>query len=257
MPASMIRAPTGGRPKVIGSSIAMVATVPMPGRTPTRVPTSAPSRQNKMLYGWAATPKPIARFARSSDMNYATASESRPELERQVEQVDEQQDAEQRHHRGRNDAFDPTHFRRSEDRDDESQIGRRDQTQRPDHAGKGDNGHDDQDRPADLVFFDVRPFDKDTAERDGGAKACKDEGEQPRRGSRTKGETALAGQLGGGDQGQSRHQDEDNTTKEIPWTADRQQAHCDGNPDQKDRTCHAGRYFRGTRHIIRVQQQRD
>ena len=45
MPASMIRAPTGGSPKVIGSSIAMVATVPMPGSTPTRVPTSAPSKQ--------------------------------------------------------------------------------------------------------------------------------------------------------------------------------------------------------------------
>ena len=58
MPASMISAPTGGRPKVIGSSIAMVATEPMPGSTPIRVPTSAPIRQNMMLYGWAATPKP-------------------------------------------------------------------------------------------------------------------------------------------------------------------------------------------------------
>jgi hypothetical protein len=38
MPASMISAPTGGKPNVIGNSIAMVATVPMPGRTPTKVP---------------------------------------------------------------------------------------------------------------------------------------------------------------------------------------------------------------------------
>src|SRR5262245_63286663 len=40
----------------------------MPGRTPTNVPTSAPSRQKPMLYGCAATEKPSARFARSSLM---------------------------------------------------------------------------------------------------------------------------------------------------------------------------------------------
>ena len=44
MPASMISAPTGGRPKVIGNSIAMVASGPMPGNTPTSVPTSVPIR---------------------------------------------------------------------------------------------------------------------------------------------------------------------------------------------------------------------
>ena len=41
MPASMIRAPTGGSPNVIGSSMAMVASGPMPGNTPIKVPTSA------------------------------------------------------------------------------------------------------------------------------------------------------------------------------------------------------------------------
>ena len=51
MPASMISAPTGGRPKVIGSSMAMVASEPMPGSTPISVPTSAPSRQKPMLFG--------------------------------------------------------------------------------------------------------------------------------------------------------------------------------------------------------------
>ena len=64
----MISAPTGGSPKVIGSSIAMVATEPMPGSTPIRVPTSAPIMQNSMFIGEKATPKPSARFARSSDM---------------------------------------------------------------------------------------------------------------------------------------------------------------------------------------------
>src|SRR4249920_4071288 len=85
MPASMISAPTGGRPKVIGSSIAIVATVPMPGKTPTSVPTSAPIRQNTTFIGigmenprnWyqtnvKTTPKPCARFPRSSDMTTST-----------------------------------------------------------------------------------------------------------------------------------------------------------------------------------------
>ena len=47
----MISAPTGGRPKVIGSSIAMVASGPMPGSTPISVPTSAPIRHRQMLIG--------------------------------------------------------------------------------------------------------------------------------------------------------------------------------------------------------------
>jgi hypothetical protein len=69
----MISAPTGGRPNVIGSSIAIVATVPIPGNTPTRVPTNAPSKQNRMFIGENATPKPSAKFERSSDMATSTA----------------------------------------------------------------------------------------------------------------------------------------------------------------------------------------
>ncbi len=45
MPASMISADTGGRPKVIGSSMAMVATGPIPGSTPISVPSSTPMKQ--------------------------------------------------------------------------------------------------------------------------------------------------------------------------------------------------------------------
>src|SRR4051795_11880497 len=133
MPASMISAPTGGRPNVIGSSIAIVATVPIPGSTPTSVPTSAPSRQNRMFIGENATPKPSARFERSSDMATSTAMKSvqtgnelrqneqealeqvcelveqqlrcvrlRPELEWQVQEIDEQQHTSQGHRCRRN-----------------------------------------------------------------------------------------------------------------------------------------------------------
>src|SRR5215470_18072694 len=77
MPASMISAPTGGRPKVIGKSIAMVATEPMPGSTPIRVPTSAPIMTNNMFIGEKATPKPNARFWRRSDMTAIPDAELR------------------------------------------------------------------------------------------------------------------------------------------------------------------------------------
>jgi hypothetical protein len=44
MPASMMSAVTGGSAYVAGSSIAIVATGPMPGSTPISVPTSAPMK---------------------------------------------------------------------------------------------------------------------------------------------------------------------------------------------------------------------
>ena len=45
MPASMISAVTGSKLKVIGSSMAIVAVGPMPGSTPTSVPSSTPTKQ--------------------------------------------------------------------------------------------------------------------------------------------------------------------------------------------------------------------
>src|SRR5215475_14139741 len=103
MPASMIRAPTGGSP-------AMVATEPMPGSTPINVPTSAPIRQNTRFHGVAATEKPSARLARRSCMTDSLGSEPRPQLERQIQQIDEQQHGKRRHDDSRDDGFDPPGF---------------------------------------------------------------------------------------------------------------------------------------------------
>src|SRR5690242_9464104 len=105
MPASMMSAPTGGRPKVIGSSMATVATVPIPGRTPTKVPTNAPSRQNPIFTGCAATEKPSARFENRSNM---LPQYIRPKFEWQIEHVDEQEHAEERHRGSGNQTFQPT-----------------------------------------------------------------------------------------------------------------------------------------------------
>ncbi len=46
MPASMMSAGTAGKLKVIGNSMAIVASGPMPGSTPISVPTSTPMKQS-------------------------------------------------------------------------------------------------------------------------------------------------------------------------------------------------------------------
>src|SRR5215467_6743559 len=108
MPASMISAPTGGRPKVIGSSIAMVASGPSPGRTPTSVPTRAPIRHSRTFHGERATPKPRTRLWKRSIIATPLAEAEqrfpaevrRPQLERQVDRIHEQQHAERGQHGG-------------------------------------------------------------------------------------------------------------------------------------------------------------
>ena len=58
MPASMINAGVGGRLNVIGSSIAIVATGPMPGSTPISVPRKQPTKQYHKFCQCSATEKP-------------------------------------------------------------------------------------------------------------------------------------------------------------------------------------------------------
>src|SRR5258706_14879047 len=110
MPASMISAPPGGRPKVIGSSMATVAMVPMPGSTPTSVPTRAPFRHNNMLAGigiekpwshagdhgtnWNTTWKPSARLENRSIIASSLHQETGPELHRQPQSVGKKKTAE-------------------------------------------------------------------------------------------------------------------------------------------------------------------
>src|ERR1700741_1301625 len=111
MPASMIRAPTGGRPKVIGSSIATVAMVPVPGRTPPSVPTSAPIRHSNRLIGVKATPKPRARLEKRSAITPSLNQETREELQWQPERIREKQAATDRQADADDDGFLPLGFR--------------------------------------------------------------------------------------------------------------------------------------------------
>ena len=66
MPASMISAEAGGRPKVNGSSIATVVSGEMPGSTPTSVPIITPAKQNSRFCQVAAVARPSARLSNSS-----------------------------------------------------------------------------------------------------------------------------------------------------------------------------------------------
>ena len=58
MPASMMSADRGDSVVVIGRSIAIVASGPMPGSTPIRVPSRTPMKQTKREAGVSACLKP-------------------------------------------------------------------------------------------------------------------------------------------------------------------------------------------------------
>src|SRR5215510_7478279 len=69
MPASMISAPTGSMPKVIGSSMVMVAIGPTPGSTPIRVPIRQPRKQRPTFLSESATLMPSDRLPTRSPVN--------------------------------------------------------------------------------------------------------------------------------------------------------------------------------------------
>src|SRR3954451_11265867 len=66
MPANMMIDPPGSSLNVIGRRSATVRAGPMPGRTPTAVPSSTPMRAKSRFIGWIATVSPCARDAKAS-----------------------------------------------------------------------------------------------------------------------------------------------------------------------------------------------
>src|SRR6267378_2451940 len=115
MPASMISAPTGGRPNVIGSSIATVAMVPI--------------RHSRRLIGVKATPKPRARLEKSSAITPSLNQETREKLQRQPQRIREKQTAADRQANADNDGFLPLRFRSTQRSDHEAGEGRNHETQ--------------------------------------------------------------------------------------------------------------------------------
>src|SRR5918992_1905774 len=84
----MISAGTGSRLNVIGSSIAMVASGPIPGSTPIIVPAKTPMQQYIRFFSESATSKPRYRFGKSC-WSSLMSHVSPPERERQPDAVDE------------------------------------------------------------------------------------------------------------------------------------------------------------------------
>src|SRR4051812_17052413 len=93
MPASMMRADTGARLNVIGRSIAIVATGPMPGSTPISVPSITPIRQYSRFIGETATPKPMTRLWKISIMAWSLERRG-PQREGQRQPLHEDQHGE-------------------------------------------------------------------------------------------------------------------------------------------------------------------
>src|SRR3569833_2259366 len=118
MPASMISEETGSSWKVIGSSMAIVAVAPMPGRTPISVPRRTPMRQKSRYAGVAAVAKPSARLLKSS---IAVSLEPGPRteaLERQAEAIAEHRNREHREPKRQDQREEDIHLLRGETGDD-------------------------------------------------------------------------------------------------------------------------------------------
>src|SRR6185295_6592893 len=88
MPASMMMACVALRPKVTGSRMEMPASGPMPGKTPTSVPTKQPRNAYHRLVGSKATEKPCAKLRRV--VSTVILKSKRAGVERRLEHVDEQ-----------------------------------------------------------------------------------------------------------------------------------------------------------------------
>src|SRR3954462_7123157 len=101
MPASMIMAVGGARPKVKGSNSAIAGIGPMPGSTPIAVPITTPIRQNSKLLGCRAVVSPISRLSNSS-----ISEPSRPDRHRQGERLDEEQHRRRREAQCEDQSFD-------------------------------------------------------------------------------------------------------------------------------------------------------
>src|SRR5262245_19264994 len=131
MPASMISAATGLRLKVIGSSMAIVATGPTPGSTPISVPSMTPISAYSRWIGVTATPKPRIRLLMMSmvvsSADRAAFHERRADREGQREALHEHQHREDDQHQEQDRDFLPLELVPAVGADEDQRGGRADQ----------------------------------------------------------------------------------------------------------------------------------
>src|SRR5437763_282453 len=146
MPASIMSAPTGLRLNVIGSSIAMVATGPMPGSTPISVPSRQPISAKNRLIGVTATPKPMTRLWKSwSIVAPRSAEVLGPDRERQRQSFHEHEHREHDEDDEEDDHFLPLELMAARGADEHERRGRDDQAERLHQIAVGDGRRGDED----------------------------------------------------------------------------------------------------------------
>src|SRR5687767_11426080 len=172
MPASMMSAATGLRLKVIGSSMAIVATGPTPGSTPISVPSMTPISAYSRWIGVNATPKPRARFlkismsmARFLSADRAGVHERRADRERQREAFDEYQHGEHDQDEVQDRDFLPLELVAAVGADEHQREGGEDQPERFHEVAVDYARHADQDQRAELELRHRRPGDGERAEQ--------------------------------------------------------------------------------------------
>src|SRR5581483_3142962 len=89
MPASMITACVALSPKVTGSRMLIPESGPMPGSTPTSVPTRQPRNAYQRLAGASATPNPCTRLMRVLSIRVEVLEAERAGGHLQLQTVDE------------------------------------------------------------------------------------------------------------------------------------------------------------------------
>src|SRR5215207_6369156 len=186
MPASMIRAPTGSSPKVIGKSMAIVAIGPTPGSTPISVPTRQPTKQRSRLTGighvtpmnasvtqrtFQTVSKPIPRLKNISSMAASEVDDAGDDQDRnrQTQDISEQADAEGRHDSREDDDLSLAHLRGGVAANDHRQGSRDHEPEQPDRDGEGQDPGNDKERTAEAPRFEPRvaPQRRDEHEQDG------------------------------------------------------------------------------------------
>src|SRR3954471_3707559 len=174
MPASMISAGAGSSPKVNGSSMATVATGPMPGSTPTSVPRKQPMKQYRRFCQLSATPSPNARLFSVS----IRRSRTRPQRQWQPEQPHEHADREHDHDRGERQRLQRAHLARGL-RPDQHQHG--DRGDEPEPLQRDPEQHDSEQRESDRARVKARhPFavGQERAQRDDRAESGQQSADQ-------------------------------------------------------------------------------
>src|SRR4051794_7458410 len=122
-PPSIRMAPTGFIPKVSGSKIEIVASGPMPGSTPTMLPTSTPMKHHMRFCGSSATPKPYQRSVSAVEITlYLPLQQGHGNLQ----DVAEQADPEGGHDRRQDERALPSRGLVAERRDEDAGEGPRD-----------------------------------------------------------------------------------------------------------------------------------